>query len=48
MIKFLRNKFEINKPQLIISVTGGSKNFILPQMMKDAFKKGLTKSSRQY
>ena len=45
MIKFLYEEFQINKPQLIISVTGGAKNFTLPQRMKTAFKQGISKAA---
>ena len=42
---FLYEEFEIQKPQLIISVTGGAKNFTLPEKTKIAFKKGLIKAA---
>lgn len=35
--------WKLQKPQLILSVTGGSQKFMLPQNMKKAFKRGLIK-----
>ena len=46
VVKYLYSNFEINKPQLIISVTGGAKNFKLPQKTKAAFKLGLIKAAK--
>jgi transient receptor potential cation channel subfamily M protein 2 len=47
MIEFLYDEsaFRINKPQLIISVTGGAQKFTIPQKMKNAFKLGLIKAA---
>ena len=47
MIQFLYSEkgFRINKPQLIISVTGGAQNFTIPTKMKSAFKLGLVKAA---
>ena len=47
MVQFLYHDeaFSINKPELIISVTGGAGNFTIPQKMKAAFKLGLIKAA---
>jgi hypothetical protein len=47
MVQFLYHEkaFHINRPQLIISVTGGAGNFTIPQKMKAAFKLGLIKAA---
>ena len=45
MVNYLYEKFKIKKPQLIISVTGGAKNFTLPLKTKNAFKSGLIKAA---
>ena len=44
-IEFLYTKWKLEKPQLILSVTGGAKNFSLPTKMKNAFKRGLVKAA---
>ena len=47
MIQFLHHQegWNLKKPQLIISVTGGAKNFTIPHRMKKAFKRGLIKAA---
>lgn len=35
------NRWNLQPPKLIISVTGGAKKFTIPQRMKNAFKLGL-------
>ena len=45
MVEYLHGKFNIKKPQLIISVTGGAKNFTIPLKTKNAFKLGLIKAA---
>ncbi len=42
---FSVSKLEMNLPKLIISVTGGAKNFQIPQNIKNAFKLGLIKAA---
>ena len=42
---FYVSKLEMNLPKLIISVTGGAKNFQIPQNIKNAFKLGLIKAA---
>ena len=37
--------WKLPEPKLIISVTGGAKNFTLPHHTKHAFKKGLIKAT---
>ena len=43
---YSKNKWELEKPQLILSVTGGYKRFSIPNRMKRAFKKGLVKAAQ--
>jgi transient receptor potential cation channel subfamily M protein 2 len=50
MIEFLYNQkgdnsWDLTKPQLILSVTGGAQKFTLPYRMKKAFKRGLVKAA---
>ena len=43
---FLKAKWNLDKPRLILSVTGGAKNFNLPSEVRKAFKIGLTKVAK--
>lgn len=50
MIEFLysqkyQTSWGLNRPQLILSVTGGAQKFTLPYRMKKAFKRGLVKAA---
>ena len=47
MIEYLYHKqsWKLEKPQLILSVTGGAQKFNIPQRMKKAFKRGLVKAA---
>ena len=50
MIEFLYNQegneaWGLQRPQLILSVTGGAQKFTLPYRMKKAFKRGLVKAA---
>ena len=44
-VEFLYTKWKLEKPQLILSVTGGAKKFFLPSKIKTAFKRGLVKAA---
>lgn len=39
-------KWKLKKPQLIISITGRRKNFIISSQMKKAFQRGLIESTK--
>mgnify|MGYP002790666187 CR=1 FL=1 len=47
MIEYLYNteSWNLQKPQLILSVTGGAQKFNIPNRMKKAFKRGLVKAA---
>ncbi len=49
MIGYMYNKepngMGLPPPKLILSVTGGAKNFMIPHRMKKAFKEGLIKAA---
>ncbi len=47
MIQYFYNKdaWKLQRPQLILSITGGAQNFTIPQRMKAAFKHGLVKAA---
>ncbi len=47
MVEYMldENGWNLQKPKLIISVTGGAKNFTIPHRMKKAFKEGLIKAA---
>ena len=47
MLQYLYSSegWNLQKPQLIISVTGGAKKFTIPQQTKKAFKRGLIKAA---
>jgi hypothetical protein len=47
MVQFMygNQKWNLEKPKLILSVTGGAQNFQIPQGMKKAFKEGLIKTA---
>mgnify|MGYP002630676715 CR=1 FL=1 len=51
MIEFMyntksgQNAWNLKRPQLILSVTGGAQKFTLPYRMKKAFKQGLVKAA---
>jgi transient receptor potential cation channel subfamily M protein 2 len=47
MIEFIYNKqaWGLDKPNLILSVTGGAQKFNIPQRMRKAFKRGLVKAA---
>lgn len=41
----ITNYWGLEKPNLLISVTGGAKNISMSKKLKDAFKKGLHKTA---
>jgi len=47
MIQYLYSpeSWNLQKPQLILSVTGGAQKFTIPHRMKKAFKRGLIKAA---
>lgn len=47
MIEFMYHSegWKLQKPQLILSVTGGAQKFNIPQRMKNEFKRGLIKAA---
>jgi transient receptor potential cation channel subfamily M protein 2 len=47
MIQFMysREGWDLQRPQLILSVTGGAQKFTIPHRMKKAFKRGLIKAA---
>jgi transient receptor potential cation channel subfamily M protein 2 len=47
MIQYVYNSqsWGLDKPNLILSVTGGAQKFNIPQRMKKAFKRGLIKAA---
>jgi transient receptor potential cation channel subfamily M protein 2 len=47
MVHFMysNKQWNLPKPKLIISVTGGAQNFTIPHRMKKAFKEGLIKAA---
>jgi transient receptor potential cation channel subfamily M protein 2 len=45
MIKYMYENMGMPPPKLILSVTGGAKNFTIPHRMKKAFKEGLIKAA---
>ena len=46
MMYLLNNIWGLQKPNLLISVTGGAKNITMSKKLKDAFKKGLLKTAQ--
>ena len=47
MIQYLYSQegWNLHRPQLILSVTGGAQKFTIPHRMKKAFKRGLIKAA---
>ncbi|CAF0758789.1 unnamed protein product [Brachionus calyciflorus] len=47
MLQYMYNPegWNLQKPQLILSVTGGAQKFTIPQQMRKAFKRGLIKAA---
>lgn len=45
VINLLFNVWKLDKPNLIISVTGGAQFFQLKQRLRDVFRKGLVKAA---
>ncbi len=47
MIEYMYSEhgWNLPKPKLILSVTGGALNFTIPHRMKKAFKEGLIKAA---
>ena len=47
MIQYIysKNGWNLSRPQLILSVTGGAKKFTMPHRMRKAFKRGLIKAA---
>ena len=46
MMHLLTDIWGLQKPNLLISVTGGAKNIVMSKKLKDAFKKGLLKTAQ--
>ncbi|KAL8572120.1 hypothetical protein ACOMHN_052917 [Nucella lapillus] len=46
MMKFMGDIWHMDHPNLVISVTGGAKNFKLRTHLKDAFRRGLMKAAK--
>lgn len=46
MTQVLFNCWKLQKPKLLISVTGGAQNFGLKSKLKDVFRKGLVKAAQ--
>lgn len=46
MMFLLTDIWGLQKPNLLISVTGGAKNIVMSKKLKDAFKKGLLKTAQ--
>jgi transient receptor potential cation channel subfamily M protein 2 len=44
MLNVLFSCWKLTKPKLLISVTGGAKNFSLKPKLRDGFRKGLVKA----
>ena len=45
MLKILVNGWHLKTPNLLISVTGGAKNFTMKPRLKEVFRRGLMKAA---
>ncbi|KAK7482390.1 hypothetical protein BaRGS_00026409, partial [Batillaria attramentaria] len=45
MLRLMMEKWHMERPNLLISVTGGAKNFLMKARLKDAFRRGLMKAA---
>jgi len=45
MLDLLMDVWGLDKPNLLISVTGGAKNFNMNKRLKDTFRRGLMKTA---
>jgi len=43
--EFIENHWEVGKPEMIISVTGGKRQFFMNQRLLKSFKRGLMKAA---
>ena len=46
MMTLMMDVWGLEKPNLLISVTGGAKNFTMKQKLKEEFRRGLMKVAR--
>jgi transient receptor potential cation channel subfamily M protein 2 len=46
MMELMMDVWGLEKPNLLISVTGGAKNFTMKQKIKEEFRRGLMKVAR--
>lgn len=46
MMELMMDVWGLEKPNLLISVTGGAKNFTMKQKLKEEFRRGLMKVAR--
>ncbi|KAK3605984.1 hypothetical protein CHS0354_019664 [Potamilus streckersoni] len=46
MLDMMMKVWELEKPNLLISVTGGAKNFIMKPRLRDVFRRGLMKAAQ--
>lgn len=46
MMTLLTDHWKLQKPNLLISVTGGAQKIVMSKKLKDAFKKGLLKTAQ--
>ena len=45
MLELMTNVWRLDKPNLLISVTGGAKNFKMSKRLKETFRRGLMKTA---
>ena len=45
VVRLLLLKWNLPRPRLLISITGGAKNFVIQPHLKDLFYRGLTKAA---
>jgi transient receptor potential cation channel subfamily M protein 2 len=46
MIDLMLNRWDLEVPNLVISVTGGAKSFVLKPRLKEVFRRGLVKAAK--
>ena len=46
MLELMMNVWGMDKPNLLISVTGGAKNFQMNKRLKETFRRGLMKAAQ--
>ena len=46
IVNFMKKEWKLKIPNLVISVTGGAKSFVLKPRLKEVFRRGLIKAAK--